>query len=244
MDPNDAGSRVDASHYEDALILFVIRLLQLQGKRYYREWKLPNIRIDWNEDETVITSIGITETAGDEEFFVSYLSVVRQFWAKNDALNVHRIKGILLWAARLLQDADLRDRIKKADKEFRDRWNKVEHIYCDGHGKELLKLSQHELAAFWFNTVYFHTEPGNLDIAVPLLQSDGFRTWSRRQFQAYLYHLVRYAQQLGSEVVKILWKGVFPKGKLHHLLEMYVPLDLYASERSRRSTDASPKTPP
>jgi len=233
---------VDASNYEDTLILFVLRLIQLQKKQYYTKYKPPEVKVEWNEDETV-SSIEIVETDVDEELFVSYLSIVRQFWANNDALSVHRIKGILLCAARILKDTARRDRIKTLDRQFRARWNNSTHIYSDSSGKEVAKLSQHQLVSFWFNTVYFHTEPSNLDVAVPLLQSETFSKWSRGQFEIYLHNFVGHAQALGREAIALLWKGVFPPGKLHRLLEIYVPLEMYIEERQRKSQPGSGEEP-
>lgn len=232
---DDLEQQIDVSDYEDTLILFVMRLLQLQTKQYYRRYKPPEVRVQWNGEETAIRNIEIVETDVDEELFVSYLSVVRQFWANNDALSVHRIKGILLYAARLLKDAARRDRIKALDRDFRARWNKGVHVYSDSSGNELVRLSQHELVSFWFNTVYFHTEPRNLGIAVPLLQSGAFTKWSRVQFEIYLHNFVGHVQALGREAISVLWKGLFPPGKLHRLLEMYVPLETYIEERRRES---------
>lgn len=92
-EPNLSG-HVDATTFEDTLILFVLRLLQLQTKQYYKQYKPPEVRVEWNADETAITRIEVVETNVDEELFVSYLAIVRQFWANNDALNLHRVKGI------------------------------------------------------------------------------------------------------------------------------------------------------
>ena len=221
---------IDASTYEDSLILFVVRLLQLQVKRHYQRYKPPETKFDLNEDETAITNAGIVEVDVDEEHFVSYLSVVRQFWAKNDALGVHRIKRILLYTSRLLGDTELRQRVKEVDLSFRTRWNKCYYNYCRAEGEPVMCFSQHELANFWFNTIYFHTDLTKLDRAVPLFTTDTFRKWSRSQFEVYLYHFVRYAQTLGREATGILWKGVLPPGKLHGLLEMYVPLEIITAE--------------
>lgn len=242
-DHSNLEAKIDASDYEDTLILFIIRLLDLQSKRYYREYKPPEPKIHWNEDETSITKVEIIETNVDSEYFISYLSVVRQFWANNDALNIHRIKGILLDAARRLQDSDLKERVKRLDKAFRERWNNGRYTYCDHTGNELVSFSHHELVNFWFNTVYFHTVPSDLEKAVPLFEWDGLRKWSRSSFEVYLHDLVRYVEDIGSEIMKILWKGCFPKGKLHRLLEMYVPLSTYIEERRRRAgSDAAAKT--
>jgi hypothetical protein len=227
-------NRIDASDYEDTLALFMIRLLQLQEKRHYQQYKPPKPKIHWNEGETVITDIEIVETDVDSELFVSYLAIVRQFWANNDALNVHRIKGILLYVARLQNDSELRDRLKERDRQFRDKWNNCSYTFAYEEGKPVVAFSQYELVNFWFNTVYFHTDPHNLGVAVPLLQSDSFKKWSRWQFEVYLCDFVRYAQELGREVLKVLWKGVLPIGKLHRLLEMFVPFEI-AEERRRRS---------
>lgn len=120
------------------------------------------------------------------------------------------------------------------DRGFRERWNNCTHRYCESSGTVLVELSQHELANFWFNTVYFHTSLGNLDVAVPLLTSDGFSKWSRGQFEVYLHALTDFAFALGREATTLLWAGILPPGKLHRLLELYVPLEKYADQRLRR----------
>ncbi len=232
-DGNERESCIDASEYEDNLILFVIRLVQLQAKRHYQQYKPPVAKIDWNEDETAITDVQIVNTDVDEELFISYLAIVRQFWANSDALNVHRIKSILLYAARLLNDSALRDRVKDRDRKFREKWNNCSYSFGYEEGKPVVVLSQYELVNFWFNTVYFHTDPRHLGVAVPLLQSNTFKEWSRWQFEIYLCDFVRYAQELGSEVLNILWKGIFPKGKLHQALELIVPHEI-AQKRRRQ----------
>ena len=225
-------TRVEASNYEDTLILFVVRLLQVQGKRYEREYKPWNIKIEW-EDDSTIKSMEMDVPEVDEEYLISYLSIVRQFWAKNDALCVHRIKGILLYVARLMNDAEMIDRIRGMDREFRFS-SRCEYGFHSGADEKEVTLSLDELAKFWFNTVYFHTDPSSLDVASTLILNDAFRKWSRSHFESYLHRLVEFARALGREALKILWKGQLPEGKLHQLLKMYVPLETYIAEQAAR----------
>jgi hypothetical protein len=226
--------RVDARGYEDALILFVIRLIQLQGKRFHLEYKPPVPKIEFNDDDS-IKSIEVEMTNVDTEFFVSYLSIVRQFWSQNDLVAVNRIRQILLHAAHLQDDSDLRDRIKSRDRAFRERWSNMQYTYRHSKGKFSVTFSQDELLKFWFNTVYFHTDLANLKIAVTLFQLDGAQDFSRGHFQNYLHHFVKYVQDYGADVYKILWKGLFPPGKLHDLLKMYVPLEQFKPSGSESS---------
>jgi hypothetical protein len=222
-------TKVDACNYEDTLILFILRLLQLQRKHYkYKPW---DFKIEW-EDDSIIKSMEMDIPEADEEYLISYLSVVRQFWATNDALRVYRIKGILLYVARLMNDTEMIARIRGMDREFKLA-SRCKYGFCFGDEKTLT-LSLDELANFWFNTVYFHTDPNDLDVASTLIMNDLFRKWSHSHFEGYLQRLVEYARALGREALKILWKGQLPKGKLHQLLETFVPLERYIDEQAVR----------
>jgi hypothetical protein len=225
-------TKVDARDYEDTLILFILRLLQLQGKRYEKEYKPWDFKIEW-EDDSTIKSIELDTPEVDEEYLISYLSVVRQFWAPKDALCLHHIKGILLYVARSMNDDEMTARIRNMDREFRMS-SRCEYGFSFGNDEKTLTLSLDALVRFWFNTVYFHTDPSNLDVASTLIMNEAFRKWSRSHFEGYLQRLVEFARALGRETLKILWKGQLPEGKLHQLLEMFVPLERYISERAVR----------
>jgi len=83
----------------------------------------------------------------DSELFVSYLAVVRQFWANNDALNVHRIKSILIHAARLLNDSALGERVKELDRKFREKWNNCSYSFGYLGGTAIAKRDRHRFEA-------------------------------------------------------------------------------------------------
>lgn len=237
-------TNIDASNYEDTLILFILRLLQLQQKRYEREYRPWDIKIEW-EDDSTIKSMNIDTPEVGEEYLISYLSIVRQFWAQNDAICVHRIKGILLYVARLMNDVEMKVRMQGMDREFKLS-SRCEYSFCYGAGEKTLTFSLNALANFWFNTVYFHTDPNKLDAASMLIMNDFFRKWSRSHFEGYLQRLVEFARALGREALKILWNSQLPEGKLHQLLEVFVPLERYIAEQETRkpASKAPPSTKP
>jgi hypothetical protein len=132
-----------------------------------------------------------------------------------------------------MNDAEMEARIRGMDREFRLA-SRCEYSFCYGADEKTLTLSLNALANFWFNTVYFHTDPSNLDVASTLIMNDLFRKWSRSHFEGYLQRLVEFARALGREALKILWNGQLPEGKLHQLLVVFVPLERYIDEQAAR----------
>jgi hypothetical protein len=220
------SANIDTTRYEDSLILFMIRLMQLQAKRHHKEYRPPEVKMDWDGD--FLKSAELIEPNVDPDAFISYLSLVRQFWLNDDAVSIHRIRGILRHAARISHDDALEARIKERERKFR-QGSHCSYVFCDGDDAVLVDQTQDDLVNFWFHTAYFHTKLDTLDTAIKLIQTDALNR-SRRWFEVVVHAFVEYVQEYAKDVLTILWKGLFPPGQLHQLLKMYVPLETYLDQ--------------
>jgi hypothetical protein len=171
------------AHDEDSLIVFVIRLMQLRGKRYRWSSPVQTLSVDLEGKGKPVSLSTIRFGTPDTDELVSYLSVVRQFWLQKEPTYHNNIAGILFNAACLLADTEMQQRLKG----LRDGFKKQSFCsYSFTRGEKTVRLSNEE---------------------------------ARQHFEGYLDRFVTYSRQLGIEALGVLWKGIFPKGSLHYLLD-------------------------
>ncbi|HEX4231372.1 MAG TPA: hypothetical protein VHZ07_22065 [Bryobacteraceae bacterium] len=204
------NEKAEMLDYEDTLIVFVIRLLQLKGMKYRRKSALSELRIE----DVSITSIDFG-AASDPDQLVRFLSVVRQFWMPKEAIHVAKIAHILIGIAQKLPDTEMEERVKKLGRLFRDQ-NKSS--YSLAFPEHTVNFSIDRLVDFWLNTYYFHTDLKQLETAASIMNNDFIRQFTLRHVESYLEDFIGYVGRLGNEALSIMWKNVLPEGKLHYLL--------------------------
>ena len=204
------------AHDEDSLIVFVIRLMQLRGKRYRWSSPVQTLSVDLEGKGKPVSLSTIRFGTPDTDELVSYLSVVRQFWLQKEPTYHNNIAGILFNAACLLADTEMQQRLKGLRDGFKEQSS---CSYSFTRGEKTVRLSNEEMVNFWFNTFYFHTDLNRLREAELILSHDFTREFARQHFEGYLDRFVTYSRQLGIEALGVLWKGIFPKGSLHYLLD-------------------------
>lgn len=200
------------------LILFVIRLLQLKGKRYRWRPAVSEHTLDVGEGQ-VLSLHAIRFGTPDSDELVSYLSVVRQFWLRKEPLHYRNIAAILINVSLILGDAEMEKRIRTIGRAFKDKFSGCTYSFT--RGVEKVTFSIEELVDFWLNTYYFHTDVKRLPAARIILGDDFMRDFSRQHFEGYLDGFLAYSRQLGVEALGILWKGILPEGTLHYLLNQH-----------------------
>jgi hypothetical protein len=185
--------------YSDILVLFLMRLQEVEERRYFKEFKYS---IGYAEDGRRVTD----GTRVDEEAFIAYLAVVRQLLIRKEICCLKNVQDIL---KTISNEHGLQDVIKNLE-SLDERWKKWKAgvVYKFSGGE--VKLEGWELINFWLHDRYFHTATERLYLFYSI-PADAVEI-SRHMMEVYTFEFVNHALAHRPIVSSVLAKGVVPKG--------------------------------
>jgi len=197
-----ANTQADLKQRSDVLILFLLRLQELEEREYHKRFTCSISKADGGY---VITSDEV-----EEEYLISYLAVVRQFLLHKECICLKNIRQILY---------DLRSKLPSGIKAQLDglqaKWEKWMVGVRFQFTESSVDLKNWELLDLWLHHRYFHADLKKLHLfyAVP----DHAEATCRQAMQTYVHAFVNHVLAHRALVVSVLSKGLLPPGQFGSL---------------------------
>jgi hypothetical protein len=185
----------------DRLILFSLRMQELKRKKYYQLYDFQALLQTQRRDQPLPKLV-------DEEYLISYLALVRQFFFDNEPVsrgNVHRVLETL---ARERADVHLMRHLEN----LTDGFQSVSiQLHWPDHTKQL-DYTDVDLFNLFFHNSYFHTDTDYFNFH--LRQPPETVLNARLALEVFTHRFVTLLQGYENLANSVLSLGLLPKGKL------------------------------
>lgn len=185
----------------DRLILFIMRMQELREKKYYQLYDFEALRRTERRDQPLPDLV-------DEEYLISYLALVRQFFFDSEPIsraNVHRVLEAL---AKERSDIHLLNHLESLNGDFQS-------VSVQLHWPDHMKQPDYtdvELFNLFFHTSYFHTDTDYFNFH--FRQPKEVVLNARLALEVFTHRFVKLLEGYENLVNNILSRGLLPKGKL------------------------------
>lgn len=186
-------------HYADVLVLFLMKLEEIRGKKYYKDFVY--IRGTDQRGQYVEGS------ECEEDSLIAYLAAVRQLLLEKEPIALRNVRAILSELAGRASLSDVKVKLASLD----DRWKKwkigVDFRFSNG----VERFENWDLVNFWVHNKFFHTDLRMLHIthgvpAEPLKVS-------RKMMEVYVCEFVRHAMAHTPLIMRVMSQVQLPKGQ-------------------------------
>jgi hypothetical protein len=185
----------------DRLVLFSLRMQELRQKKYYQLYDFEALRRTERRDQPLPALV-------DEEYLISYLALVRQFFFDSEPIsraNVHRVLETL---AKEQSDVHLLNHLERLTGEFH---SVSIQLHWPDHMKQA-DCTDVELFNLFFHNSYFHTDADYFNFH--LRQPKEAVLNARFALEVFTHRFVMLLQGYENLVNNVLSRGLLPQGKL------------------------------